>query len=287
MPKSVFEYRGVDNLVYAEVLVDTLSQFTTGAVKELSPVAEIGRTTQTSSEVHHYDNSPIIVINTSGADELKLTVAPLDLATYAEITGQSFNTATGTLIECEPAPKYYAIGYRTKGTDGAYRYVWRMKGKFGIPDETSATESDGVDTNNTELTWTGISTIHKFTQNGNKSAKAIVSDERYEKLDFAQFFESVLTPDTVSTLIDATTLPAPVIFPSASSTFTNSVTVSLVCEDGGATIRYTVDGTTPTSSSTEYTEPFEINATKTIKAIAIKSSMTSDVSVKTFAKITS
>lgn len=47
--------------------------------------------------------------------------------------------------------------------------------------------------------------------------------------------------------------------------------VSITSATAGATLYYTVDGTTPDSGSTKYTAPFSIDATTTVKAIAIRS----------------
>lgn len=192
---NVFEFRGVDNLVFAEVLTDTAEEYTTGEVKTLAPVAEIGRTTESSSESHYYDNLPMVVVTATGPDEVSITCAPPSLAVLAEITGRIYDETLGIMVEGERAEKYFAIGYRTKGTDGQYRYVWRYKGKFGIPAETVATENDGTDTNNSELTFTGISTTHKFTRGGN--ARAMVVDTRAGNADVSTFFDTVVTPDTI------------------------------------------------------------------------------------------
>ena len=193
---EVFEFRGVDNLVFAEVISDGADAYETGEVKALSPVAEVGKTVETSSEAKFYDNKAMLTINSEGADEITLTVAPLDIEVLAEVCGKMYDEATGMMIDGERQNKYFAIGYRTKGTDGGYRYVWRLKGTFNIPDETVATENDGTDSNNQELTFTGISTTHKFTKGG--SCKGIVVDARKEKIDVSTFFDTVQTPDTVT-----------------------------------------------------------------------------------------
>jgi hypothetical protein len=64
--------------------------------------------------------------------------------------------------------------------------------------------------------------------------------------------------------------PIPCATPVISFNNTNSK-VSITCATEGATIRYTTDDTTPTATSgTEYTVPFAINTTTTVKAIAIR-----------------
>ena len=58
--------------------------------------------------------------------------------------------------------------------------------------------------------------------------------------------------------------------------------VSLACSTPGATIYYTLDNTTPKTSSTAYTGPIEIAKTTTIKAIAEKNGLTSEVASATY-----
>lgn len=98
--------------------------------------------------------------------------------------------------------KYFALGYIVGRTDGVERYVWRLKGTFSIPDETSATKDDGTDTNNMELTYTGISTSHKFTKNGKPAKAVVVDDTKESKADVSTFFESVTDPDALKTKTD-------------------------------------------------------------------------------------
>ncbi len=59
----------------------------------------------------------------------------------------------------------------------------------------------------------------------------------------------------------------PVIAPNAGVVY-EPTQVSISCEDSNATIYYTLDGTTPNDSATIYTEPFTVEATTTVKAIA-------------------
>lgn len=193
---EILEYRGIEGLVYAEVTEDSVENYATGTVKPLAGVAELSRTTETSNEAHYYDNIPAVVINSTGADEVTITCSAIDFEVLAEITGQNYDATTGALIEGERTPKYFAIGYQTKKTNGDLVYVWRLKGMFNIPDSTHVTENDGTDANGQELTFTGISTTHKFSKTG-KGAKAVNVDLGKEKADVAAFFDVVVTPDTL------------------------------------------------------------------------------------------
>lgn len=201
--QQIFEYRGVDKFYFAEVTQDDADGYACGTPVHI-PVQEVGKTTDSASEAHYYDNKAMIVVNSESADTISLVLAPPALERLAEMIGKSFDETTGMMVDSPRQNKYFAIMYRTKGTDGGYRYVSRLKGQFNIPDETNATENDGTDTNNVTFEFTGIYTEHEFTKGKydgsaweKAGVKGIVVDDRYAAADLSTFFSSVQTPDTI------------------------------------------------------------------------------------------
>ena len=67
--------------------------------------------------------------------------------------------------------------------------------------------------------------------------------------------------------------------------FEDATEVSIICETESAKIYYTIDGKEPSATSTEYTIPFVINQTTTVKAIAILEEDKSAVVTKVFTKV--
>ena len=101
------------------------------------------------------------------------------------------------------------------------------------------------------------------------------------------------SPETASDLMDAAVaiktlieaafaVDVPVI--SGDELFGSSTEVSIAVPTR-ATVYYTTDGTTPTTDSTAYSEPFTVSATTTVKAIALKDGVYSEVASKTLTKL--
>jgi hypothetical protein len=81
-------------------------------------------------------------------------------------------------------------------------------------------------------------------------------------------YEAGMSDSNVVTAAYAIQVATPTFSPAA-GTFTNSVSVTISTTTGGASIRYTTDGSTPTETNgTLYSGAVVINATTTLKAIA-------------------
>lgn len=267
MANSIFEFRGVDKFYFAEVTQDDAAGYVTGTPVHI-PVQEVGKTTDSASEAHYYDNKAMIVVNSESADSIALTIAPPDLASLAEMIGKSFDSSLGMMVDSPRQNKYFAIMYRTKGTDGHYRYVSRLKGQFSIPEETSATENDGTDTNNTAITFTGIYTEHEFTKGKYvdgawepSGVKGIVVDDRYELADLDTFFSAIQTPDSIEA-----------VTPVAVTSVTVSPATKTLAVDGTQQLTATVlpSGATQTVTwSSSDTSKAEVSATGLVTAKAV------------------
>ena len=91
--------------------------------------------------------------------------------------------------------------------------------------------------------------------------------------------ETPVVPDEPETPVAPATPTLP-----TSCNFDNSMTVAITNIAEGATAYYTIDGSTPTATSTKYTAPFEITATTTVKAIAVNEGGSSEVVSATYTK---
>ena len=199
--EKTVEYRGCKGVVIAEIVKDTIEAYETGEVIKLAPVAEISKTTETSSETKFYDNQPKFNHNGEGADTVTLTCAIPDDMVRAMIEGRVYDEETKSYIEAPRKTTYFALGYilGEEGTEEDDIYVWKHKGTFNIPDQTSATKDNGTEGNNVSIVYTGVFTSHEFANGGGKGVKAPIkgmSKRKSDGVDEATFFATVATPDT-------------------------------------------------------------------------------------------
>ena len=94
----------------------------------------------------------------------------------------------------------------------------------------------------------------------------------------AQYYAEIEAVGTASGAEPVETVASPIFSP-ASCSFYPSTNVMISCATSSATIRYTLDGSTPTESSEVYTVPLELFATTTIKARAFAEDMNPSATV--------
>ncbi|MCU9612692.1 cellulase family glycosylhydrolase [Caldibacillus lycopersici] len=107
----------------------------------------------------------------------------------------------------------------------------------------------------------------------NTTLKAVVYNPDYDSYSDVSTYEYIVHTDSDSQKPMATPI---------SGTYAEPQVVSLSTIVSDAKIYYTLDGSTPTVSSKEYTAPITISKHTTLKAITIKDGIQSDVSVFTY-----
>ena len=202
--QEVVEWRGIKDLVCAEVLYDDAEHgYVTGDVFSIAGVANLEKSVDSSDDAHYYDNQPMVVISSTSADTVTIDVSAIPLDVLAKITGQFYDETTGAMVEGERNAPYFAIGYNTQNTAGDSVYVWRYKGKFNIPGSTHATMQNDTTANGQQIVYTGITTTTKFNSvvdkmNNPLGAKALNINATKTAADVSAFFDTVTTPDDLS-----------------------------------------------------------------------------------------
>lgn len=212
---------------------------------------------------------------------------------WEEATTPSNWTIGGTITRTEANASYSANSGSYYGLTNSNSSV-QFKNKVNVKSfsyncvrrTTNTNTSIKIETSSNGTIWTeALSTTWNTFNSDGKTYKKIEKTwdepvECYVRVNlvtaaYRQLDDISITYDNVTYSNYATTCgPAG---PCATPTFsqeggsycgTQSVTIS--CSTGGASIYYTTDGTTPTSSSTLYSSAISVSADMTIKAIAVK-----------------
>ena len=222
-------------------------------------------------------------------------------------------THTGTVVDCTSGTLSYACTngtYTSKGsTKTAYTRIWNENSAGGTAPELLVARTTGgsftatIPLDNIEGTLT--LTYYQNAQSlkvsspttgvsGGQTLKPAAAGQQSttftgitaDMTSITIVFETttsnnVRLDNIVLTGYHPSSISAPTFSP-AGGIYTSAQDVTLSCETGGTTIYYTTDGSTPTSSNTQYTGAISVSSTTTIKAIAKKGDAYSSVSTAIF-----
>ena len=125
MPRQI----GLENLTVAKVSKDDATGTTYAKPLKLERSIKAKISPKTSSEKLYSDDSVEDILNNFDSCDVEIELNQLTIASRALLQGSK--VVDGMLIENKDdiAPDI-ALGFRSKKSNGKYRYVWLLKGKF-------------------------------------------------------------------------------------------------------------------------------------------------------------
>jgi phi13 family phage major tail protein len=204
MPNSG-EYKsvvGLDEVHVALVTQDDSSGYVADTPEDFAPAIEATAEPSTSQDTQYADNQPFDVLTAEGETKVTLTTTNIPIQVLAKYLGKAFDTVSGRMFDtgADATPPDAALSFRSMKSNGSYRYVQYLKGKFSVPKDEAATVAEKKDPKPSQIVFTAVNTIYKFDVGlaENKSVKRIIGDE--DSLNFVgtTWFSQVQTPSIVA-----------------------------------------------------------------------------------------
>ena len=217
----------------------------------------------------------VTISTTTGGATIRYTT---DGSTPSETAGTVYSSPVNISVNYT----LKAIAYKTGYTDSAVASgVYTINGACATPTFNPAAGAYGPAQSVTISTTTGGATI-RYTTDGSTRARSagtvysspvnISSTCTLKAIAYKTGYTDSAVASGVYTINGACATPT---FNPAAGTYGPAQSVTISTTTGGATIRYTTDGTTPSESAgTVYSSPVNISVNCTLKAIAYKSGYT-------------
>jgi phi13 family phage major tail protein len=135
---------GLEDLYYALLTSDGSDGAVYGTPVKITGAITANVKPNASSATLFGDNAPLDTASQLGNIDLELSAADLPLETQAAILGHDSVSGGVLLKKSTDTPPWLAIGFKGKKSNGNYRYVWLVKGKFREHDDNYETQKDSV-----------------------------------------------------------------------------------------------------------------------------------------------
>ena len=146
---------GLDNVVVAEITeADGVETFATP--KRIADVIDANIAPNVDVQNVFADDHVAEIISAFSSVEISFTFADLGTENYSLLLGKE-KDANGVVIDsAEDLAPFFALGFRSKKSNGEYRYMWLYKGRFSQVEESFATQADSADFQTQPVTGTFI-----------------------------------------------------------------------------------------------------------------------------------
>ena len=183
---------GLKNVVIAPLTEDTDTSHTYGELQLVAGAIEATITPDnTDPDIQYADDIEFDVLYPDPELTFSTSMADVPLAIQEMIFGNQIDD-NGVLVRtASDRPPYFAVGFKSEKSDGAFRYVWLYKVRAKPMTESYKTkEGKTITRQNCSVEWTAI----KRTHDGRYQAVADEGQNGFDATKAATFLESVYEP---------------------------------------------------------------------------------------------
>ena len=183
---------GLKNVVIAPLVTDTEAEHIYGDLQLMSGAIEGSITPDNADpDIQYADDIEFDVLYPDPELSFKTKMADIPLAIQEMIFGNKIDDNGVLIRNASDKPPYYAVGFKSEKSDGAYRYVWLYKVRAKPVTENYQTKEGTTITRQTgEIEWTAI----KRTHDGQYQAVADEGQNGFTPEKGATFLQSVYEP---------------------------------------------------------------------------------------------
>ena len=183
---------GLKNVVIAPLTEDTDTSHTYGELQLVAGAIEATITPDnTDPDIQYADDIEFDVLYPDPELTFSTSMADVPLAIQEMIFGNQIDD-NGVLVRtASDRPPYFAVGFKSEKSDGAFRYVWLYKVRAKPMTESYKTkEGKTITRQNGSVEWTAI----KRTHDGRYQAVADEGENGFTAAKGATFLQTVYEP---------------------------------------------------------------------------------------------
>ena len=183
---------GLKNVVIAPLTEDTETSHTYGELQLMAGAIEASITPENADpDVQYADDIEFDTLYPDPELTFSTSMADVPLAIQEMIFGNQIDD-NGVLVRtASDRPPYFAVGFKSEKSDGAFRYVWLYKVRAKPMTESYKTkEGKTITRQNGSVEWTAI----KRTHDGRYQAVADEGQNGFDASKAATFLETVYEP---------------------------------------------------------------------------------------------
>ena len=183
---------GLKNVVIAPLTEDTDTSHTYGELQLVAGAIEATITPDnTDPDIQYADDIEFDVLYPDPELTFSTSMADVPLAIQEMIFGNQIDD-NGVLVRtASDRPPYFAVGFKSEKSDGAFRYVWLYKVRAKPMTESYKTkEGKTITRQNGSVEWTAI----KRTHDGRYQAVADEGQNGFDASKAGTFLETVYEP---------------------------------------------------------------------------------------------